>query len=661
MNRTKKIKYADIFTPQMIAHYQQDIIGFVEDMIFQGDPDLFLSEHQKEFLLSIQNRKRTSAKSGKGVGKTSSISFAILWFLCVWESPKIVCTAPSFPTLKSALWPEVALWLNRSVFKDIFEHTSERLYLIEKPKNWWAEPRTARDKESMQGLHAKNMLILVDEASGVADDIIETCDTTLTSSNNKVALVGNPTRVTGFFFDTFNKFKHRWNTLTFNAEESPFVKKEQIEYYAEKYGVNHPLYLVNVKGEFPEGNPDSFINLSDVSDAVNRTVVPIGVVEIGCDVARFGDDSTVVYWRHGNKVYPAKTMPQSSIPEVVDLVLKTVIEARSISAYTDKIKVKVDDSGVGGGVTDYLELDRKHNIEVVPCNFGGKGNDIYHNETSIMWGNLKDHIRLLDLPDDSKLVEELSARRWALSPSGKIALEPKSQFKKDFKSSPDRADALVLCFAQKEPERKVLNKFDTLDPDIIKDHFSYTGEDKFCSIFITNDLLVSILYCIWNGNNIYVYDEHVGDESLVHIAYMIKEHGKMTRTIGNSSMFGKLGEDIASKFRKYKLNVSENITYNELGAIEMLGVLTSQKRILIQKNCVKTIEQLGKWKLDGKKRDQEISFGLCYALTNIISFLKRKLEYKPIIQYYTPYSNDKDEFLKGINKETPKVDGWMAV
>lgn len=645
----KILKLSSIFTPDMLCAYSHDVIAFVEDIIFKGDSNLFLSDQQKEFLLAVQNNDRVSAKSGKGIGKTSSVSFLILWFLCCFENPKIIATAPTFPTLESALWPEIGLWLQKSLIKDVFTHTSTQLYLKESPTNWWARPRTATKKENMQGLHAPNMLVIADEASAIPDDIHEALDTTLTSRNNKYVLIGNPTQTSGPFYDSFNKFRKKWFNLTFNAEESPFVKKEQIDYFAEKYGKHHDLYLVNIKGEFPSGSPEAFIPLSDVHAAVvrNHELDKRGDIEIGLDVARFGDDLTVLYWRYGNKVYPAKTLAKSSIIESTNLVYDTVKEIRNITGYDGLIRVKVDDTGVGGGVVDLLKDDRQHNIEVVPCNFGGGGNDKYQNEATVMWANVKDNIRYIGLPDDEQLIEQLSSRRWKISPNGKIAIEPKSDYKKEFKCSPDRADALILCFASKKPERLVIRTFDPLDGSIVKDNLNYAGENKICSVFYTKDNFVSAIYASWDNNRLYIYDEYSGDNPLIYVATNISTHMPLSRVIGNNKMFADGKNDIAYKFRKFNINVQENYMYDELAATDTLSNMFLQKKIIIHSHCKKTIDQLKEWKMDMTKTEQENAYGLCFALTYIVADLKKKSVIQPSIntsyKEYTPSDNTQSD------------------
>lgn len=643
MNYNKKRKnifYSNLFTVESIAYYQQNIIAHSEDIVFKNDPKWFLSDQQKEGLLAIQNNDRVAIKSGKGPGKTALVVNAVLWFMNCFENPKVLCTAPTYGTLKTALWAELSLWLSRSLVEPIYEITEKSMYLKESPKNHFTLLRTAKDAEAVQGAHADNMLIIMDEASGVKEDIFEAFDSTLTGRNNKFVMIGNPTRTSGPFYDVFNnvKLKKRWVTLTFDAEQSPFVKKDQIQYYEEKYGRHHDLFRVMVKGEFPKGSPDAFIELSSVHAAVDRweEVQPNGEIEIGLDVARFGDDLTVLYWRHGYKVYPAKTLAKSSVVETAQLALDTVEEIRKATGYERTIRIKVDDGGVGGGVVDILKTDRSHNIEVVPCNFGGAGNNEYQNEASIMWGNVKSIINIIGLPEDQHLIEELSSRRWRLSPSGKIMLEPKSEYKKEFKSSPDRADALVLCFAQKAPEETVLKKLDVLDPQTVK-VLHYVGEERYGAVYYGKDMTISVAYTAWDGRRLYIYDEFLSGDSVVSVAMNIIQHQGLTKIIGNDRMFGKNADGLDIKYSKYGVRLTENYNYDEMSGIDALITLTLQKRLIINPGCVKTIEQLSGWKIDNKRVEQEREYGLCYALTLITSFLKRKITHMELPMVMSSY------------------------
>lgn len=620
--------FSDLFGPEEILFYRTNPCAFIEDVIFGKNSEYKISPHQKQLIEAVRDYKRVSAKSGKGCGKTSGISWIILWFITVFENPKIIVTAPTAPQIKTALWTELSLWLNRSLLRYIFEKTTEKLFLKESKATWYCEARTARDKESMQGIHAENLLILIDEASGLSEEIFETLDTTLTGKNNKIVMIGNPTQVTGPFYDAFHKFSKRWHTYTFNAEDAPYPLRndEQIEYYSEKYGKTHNLYRVNILGEFPTGNVDSFISLSDVLSAAERDVIPGDDIQIGVDVARFGDDLTVLYWRRGNHVYSPKILSKSSIDKVVDLVISTVIEIRGQVKYKGKIKVYVDSVGVGAGVCDYLKKDRDHNLEIVECNGAGKGDELYHNEISKMWGNLRDRINHISIPKDPNLIEELSARRWKFSGTNKIQIEPKKEFKKEFGSSPDRADALILCFAEKKSDRIVLKEFDSLSNIYIKDCIAFKGNENYCGVFYTKEMDYFIIYGSWDGFKLSIYDEFYGENDIPSCAINIKHHGDFRKIIGSKLMFGTSMKDVASKFYEYKVNVNESYNYDEMGSIEALSTLIKQQRFNIGKNCNETINQLSNWRMDTNKLDQGRNFGFCYAICHIIGELKKNIE-----------------------------------
>lgn len=662
--RKNKARYVDFFSTDSIKHYRHDVCGFVEDIIFHNDSKAkggkyFLSDQQKEILLNIQKYKRISVKSGRGIGKTAAIAFACIWWLCVHPNNcKFVCTAPSYKTLKTGLWNEIEMWFNQSVVSSIFEIGAERIYLRENKAGCFAEPRTAREKESMSGIHADHLLIICDEASGTADEILRGLDATITSGpDNKLCLITNPTQTSGFFYDTHNVDRKRWHRLTYSSEFSPFVDQEHVESYKTKWGITHPLYLVDVLGQFPPQNAESFLSMYEIKQAMARTIVPKGDIELGVDVARYGDDSTIIYWRHGNKIYEAKKMEKSSVVDVVNLVKQTVTVIREKTKTIHRINVKVDDTGVGGGVTDILMLDRDLNINVIPCNFGGKGNDIYQNEASIMWGTIKDNLSEMELPDDRVLMEELASRRWKLSSSGKIMIEPKSDYKKQFGSSPDRADALCLCMAQKGDVRTVLKEFDPIDPDVIIDRLNYLPEVRYCSVWTTKDLNFSIVYVAWDGMKATIYDEYFGADPIMHMSFNIHSHQPLQKIIGNENMFARSGDSIAVKLRKYKINIRSNYGFNELGAIEALNDFVSTKKIKISSKCVNVIEQMSKWKMEGSKLMLETDYGLCYALSNVMSMLKKTQNYRVKPFAFLPYSNQKTDFLN--KPDGAKKNKWM--
>lgn len=626
--------WGDIFTPERANYYFYNPVEYAHDVIFNESSERrggtqTISGQQEDLWMSVVENRRTTVASGRGTGKTAWAAMLAQWWpVCHPDQSKVIITAPSIKTLNSSLWPEIPIWLDTSYAKPLFDYKAERMKLKENPDRCFCEKRTAVSKESFSGIHAPNLLIIADEASGITDEILEYLDDTLTQKNNKLVLLSNPTKTTGVFYNTHKSpvLSKLWSRKKLSALDSPFTDKEVLEVKRQQYGEHHPLYRVNILGEFPDGNSDAYIELSKVEDAMQRVVEPEGKeVEIGVDVARFGDDKTVMCWRDGYKVYPFKKYSKIPTTETTRKVIELVKEARDIAGFYGRIKVKIDCTGVGGGVYDQLNEDTENNIEVIECNFGGAGDDKFHNETSIMWGSVKSVIDFIELPEDQDLKEELASRRWNVSVKGKTEIESKKIYKKEFGKSPDCADALCLLFAKKQNTRAVIKNFNPLDKEIIRDNISYAGDLKYGSVYYTKDLIASVLYISWDGYRLYCYDECVSTDTVIDVAINLKNHS-VDKIFGNKDMFSTGGDDLAYKFRQYGISIYENFRFDELSSIELLSNLVYQKRVIISSRCLNLIRQLTEWRLEKNKVSKESKYGLCLALCDIISELRSSIE-----------------------------------
>ena len=189
------------FFRKRIPEYRKDPVLFGREVL-RFEPDNW----QKNGLMDLADSPKVAIKSGQGVGKTGLEAVALLWFLCCFPYPRIVATAPTKQQLHDVLWSEVSKWMSRSpLLTEILRWTKTYIYLRDYEKRWFAVARTATKPENMQGFHEDNMLFIVDEASGVADPIMEAILGTLSGVNNKLLLCGNPTRNSGTFFDAFHK------------------------------------------------------------------------------------------------------------------------------------------------------------------------------------------------------------------------------------------------------------------------------------------------------------------------------------------------------------------------------------------------------------------------------------------------------------------------
>lgn len=468
------------FFQQRIPQYRKSPVLFAREVLL-FEPD----EWQQAALMDLAENAKVAIKSGQGVGKTSLEAVALLWFLCCYPYPRIVATAPTKQQLHDVLWSEVSKWMSKSpLLSKILKWTKTYIYLKNYEKRWFAVARTATKPENMQGFHEDNMLFIVDEASGVADPIMEAILGTLSGANNKLLMCGNPTRTSGTFFDAFNSDRVLYKCHIVSSMDSLRTNKENIDVLIRKYGRDSNVVLVRVFGEFPKQEDDIFIPLSLIENSIMTEFSPRktpNLIHISCDVARFGDDKTVIGYKIDEKAeFYKKRQGQDTMKTADDIILlgEMLVRRYRLEPEIDSpIPVKVDDGGVGGGVVDRLRQIKRNNperfwwLEVYPIIFGQRiKHKYYHDSTTYMMAVVKKLLQPFDeegnkkpveliLPDDDDLVAQLSGRKYELTEASKIRIESKDAVKKRGLPSPDEADCvLLLCLPVKPPRRKKVRK-----------------------------------------------------------------------------------------------------------------------------------------------------------------------------------------------------------
>lgn len=201
---------------------------------------------------------------------------------------------------------------------------------------------------------------------------------------------------------------------------------------------NPDLYQHKWLGQPMAQTEKAIISRTAVLDAMQRDVSDEGAVEVGVDVARFGDDRSEFVMRKGMREINRKTFTKTSITDLADRL-------ESFVDFKKDVLIKVDDTGVGGGLTDVMK-QRGYNI--MPINFGAKPNDPdkYPNLISEAWFYMQSHIGEMQFVMDTDLLMELTSRQWVMDSKGRRGVESKSDYKKRGYRSPDKADATILCF-----------------------------------------------------------------------------------------------------------------------------------------------------------------------------------------------------------------------
>jgi hypothetical protein len=473
-----------------LLYYADHPVDFVEDII-GARPD----KVQADILRSVASCRLTSVRSGHGVGKSAVQAWAMLWFMATRPFPKVPCTAPTRHQLYDILWAEVSKWIRQSpLLAKEFVWTKEKLYLKGQAEEWFAVPRTATTPDALQGFHAQHVLYIIDEASGVEDSIFEPVLGALSTPGARLLMCGNPTRTSGFFYDSHHKNRALYSVFHVDSRDSQRVSREYVDTLRKMYGEDSDLFRVRVAGEFPRQEDDVFIPLHLIERSSaggggdGEAAQPPAQIHIGCDVARFGGDRTVIGYKIDNRICFYKKQQGQDTMRTADNVVLLGEELIARHGYEGKIAVKVDDGGVGGGVVDRLRQMKRGDpgrfwwLEVFPVHFGTSIKHAhYADSTSYMMGVLK---RLLEseniqerlfLPDDGALIAQLAARKYGITDSSKIKVESKNEMKKRGLPSPDEADCVLLCVLPvkiKQEQKSIRNR----DLRLRKDEYEDDGE-----------------------------------------------------------------------------------------------------------------------------------------------------------------------------------------
>ena len=416
---------------------------FVEDLLNVEPQDW-----QREMMgAALQNRK-LSLRSGHGLGKTACCSWLMIWYLLTRYPVKVVCTAPSASTLYDGLMAETKRWVKElpTPIRSLLEIKSDRIELASSPTEAFLSARTSRAEspESLAGIHSDHTMILVDEASGVPEQVYEAAYGSMSGKNAVVILIGNPTRSSGYFYETHTRLRDSWWTKKVSCLDSSLVSPDFIAEMAEKYGEESNAFRVRVLGEFPLAEDDTLISLHAVEQASKRTVEqPEGTPVVwGLDVARYGDDASVLCTRRGRHLVSLHSWKKLSLMELSGRVLDLLN-----SADEPPDEILVDSIGLGAGVLDRLrELDipaRGVNVSESPAMA-----DRYANLRAELWDLTKSWFgEEVQIPNDDSLIADLTAPRYSFNSSGKMIVESKAETKKRLGRSTDFADSLVLTFA----------------------------------------------------------------------------------------------------------------------------------------------------------------------------------------------------------------------
>ena len=433
---------------------------------------LILTPQQERIVRAlVPEGAKVTVRSGHGIGKSSSAAVSIFWFMETRPYAKVPCTAPTAHQLRDILWAELFRWQRaadeqslsrgdpeRLWLSSLFHLTQDRLYDLSAPE-WAAVARTAskENPESLQGFHGDNLLFVIDEAAGIPEPIFETAHGALTNDSARVLMLGNPTRLIGTFAASHRSHRAEYTALHFRSQDSPLVGADYRPSLVRKWGEDSNMVRVRADGEFPTGEDDVLIPLTLTEAALARNMEPDDAPKmLGVDVARYGNNRTVLLFRQGSAVLRIKVFRKMGTMSIVGEVL-AVVDIWNIDA------ICVDVIGVGAGVFDRLrEIKGEQQVhwDVYAVNVAERALP----EATVdgvkprrmgdaLWLAMKQWLTENEcsfLEPDRMLCEdlagEISTRRYSFNSEGLLMMEEKDIMSRRLGHSPDLADALADTF-----------------------------------------------------------------------------------------------------------------------------------------------------------------------------------------------------------------------
>lgn len=453
------------------------ILRFVDEEL-QAKPDAWQEEAALAFESKDPTKQRIALQACAGPGKSAVLAWCGWWFFSTQgdrlEHPKGLATSVTSDNLKGNLWAEFSKWQQRSTFlSEFFTWTAGAIFLNSQPNTWRLEarswPKSANAEtqgKTLSGLHAKYVLILIDESGDIPTTVLRAGEQALSNcAFGKILQAGNPISLDGMLYSAATVLRHQWFVIRITGDpqvatawvHSPRLRvlhkpdaaglcvcpacwsAQQID----TYGRDNPWVKSYILGEFPPASINALLGVDEVEAAMKRHLrkdaYEWGQKRLGVDVARFGDDRTVIFPRQGVAAFK---------PVIMRAARTTNIAARVAKGFNDwKAElILIDDTGHWGhGVVDSLITAGYPCTPIIASDPAIDRR--YKNRRAEMWLEMAKWVRAGGaLPPLPELTRELTTVTYTFL-AGKFVLEDKDLVKQRLGFSPDLADGLAQTFA----------------------------------------------------------------------------------------------------------------------------------------------------------------------------------------------------------------------
>jgi len=409
-------------------------------------------------------KRMLALKACKGPGKTFALAVGAWWWMFTRWHANGVAMSITGDNLRDCLWAEMARIQQRSpLLTHFFAHRGERIEAKQYQKDWWLSARSfpqnadkSQQANTLAGIHGRHPLVVCDEAGDYPDGVVVAAEAVLASlvdgkpPDGRILLAGNPTSVEGPLYRVTTRDRERWwiyeiSSRPGDPNRTPRVDEQWASEQINTWGIDSDFVKVNILGQFPSQGSNKLIGADLAMEASQRKIPEEhkqDALIMGLDVARYGDNASVLVRRQGNMSWRCRMWRETDLMTLADNVATEFVTHNPAALF-------IDQAGVGGGVVDRL---RQLGIPVIAVDFGGSPLDFrFADRRSEMWWKVAEWLKRGGvIPDDIQLRQELVSPNYIFSTTGKTTkfkLESKADMKKRGVSSPDIADALALTFA----------------------------------------------------------------------------------------------------------------------------------------------------------------------------------------------------------------------
>jgi hypothetical protein len=462
------------FEPAPIDPYLTDPVGWSRDRM-----GMHLWSKQQEIAAAVVAHRRVAVKSCHAGGKSFLAGGIAQWWVDVHPPGEafVVSTAPSYPQVHAILWEEIRAGARRASAAGnplpgrILQ--SDEWKLDDGTLVGYGRKPADHDEHGFQGIHRRFVLVVIDEACGVPEQLWTAVEAITTNADCRIIAIGNPDDP-NTEFGKVCKPGSGWHVIRISAFDTPnftdepvpdrlrplLLAPEWVEDKRNRWGETSPRYVAKVLGEFPEIGEDTLISPRWIEAAQNRGLTPGPYSVLGVDVARFGSDRTVFALARGPLV---RVIADHSKQRTTETTGKVIAAKRAHNID----EVRVDGVGVGSGVVDEL-LESGHSVVDMQSGAAAMDSEHFANARAEWWWGLRQRFEDGDIdvdPDDDELAAQLGAVKYKYTSRGQVLIESKDDMRKRGLPSPDRADAVMLAKAHVPPPDEIVDESD-IDDDL---------------------------------------------------------------------------------------------------------------------------------------------------------------------------------------------------